>query len=201
MSEQSTPVGSRPIDPSRWVDEHGDYLYRFALARVGRSEVAEDLVQDTLLAALRAADQFAGRSSERTWLTSILKNKLIDRLRRGRRTESTTDLAATDDWLDGLYDRTGHWKAAPGRWGGDPAEIMQRREFWDAFERCLAGLPDRLREVLAQRLLDDIPAAEVCATFGITATNLWTLLHRARLRLWHCLDRQGLGPVAGGGQT
>jgi RNA polymerase sigma-70 factor (ECF subfamily) len=201
MSEPSTPGGPRSIDPSRWVDEHGDYLYRFALARVGRSEVAEDLVQDTLLAALRAAEQFAGRSSERTWLTSILKNKVIDRLRRGRRVESAADLSSADEWLDGLYDRTGHWKAAPGRWGTDPAEIMQRREFWDAFERCLAGLPDRLREVLAQRLLDDIPSAEVCATFGITASNLWTLLHRARLRLWHCLDRQGLGPVAGGGQT
>jgi RNA polymerase sigma-70 factor (ECF subfamily) len=199
MSEREGPA--EPADASRWVDDHGDYLYRYALARVGRADVAEDLVQDTLLAALRAAGQFAGRSSERTWLTGILKNKLIDRFRRHQPVQNAADLSPTDDWLDSLYDRSGHWKAAPGRWGGDPAELMQRREFWDAFEHCLAGLPDRLRDVLSQRLLDNVPAAEVCATFGITAANLWTLLHRARLRLWHCLDRQGLGPLAGGGQA
>ena len=72
--------------------------------------------------------------------------------------------------------------------------MLQRREFWEAFQRCLAALPDRLREVLSLRLLDDVPAPEVCETFGISATNLWTLLHRARLRLWHCLDGKGLGP-------
>ena len=79
--------------------------------------------------------------------------------------------------------------------------MLQRREFWEAFQRCLAALPDRLREVLSLRLLDDVPAPEVCETFGISATNLWTLLHRARLRLWHCLDGKGLGQLPGGGQT
>jgi RNA polymerase sigma-70 factor (ECF subfamily) len=182
------------------VDEHGDHLYHFALARVGRPDAAEDLVQETLLAALQAAGTFAGRASERTWLTGILKNKLVDRLRRGGRTQVASDLGRSDDWLDGLYDRTGHWKAAPGRWGADPVELLQRREFWDAFERCRAGLPDRLREVLSLRLLDDVPAAEVCQALGISATNLWTLLHRARVRLWHCLDRKGLGPRLGGGE-
>ncbi len=201
MSEGSDTPPAVPTDPARWVDEHGDYLYRFALARVGRPEAAEDLVQETLLAALQSAGRFAGRSSERTWLTGILKNKVIDRLRRLTRTQAAAEVTAADDWVDGLYDHSGHWKSAPGRWGTDPAELMQRREFWDAFERCLEGLPDRLREVLSQRLLDEVPAPEVCQTFGISATNLWTLLHRARLRLWHCLDRQGLGPLPGGGQS
>lgn len=188
-------------DPGRWVDEHGDYLYRFALARVGRPEVAEDLVQEALLAALRTEATFAGRSSERTWLASILKNKLIDYLRRVGRQRPASELSADDDWLEGLYDRGGHWKSAPGRWGGNPAELLQRREFWEVFERCLAGLPDRLRGILSQRLLDGVPAPEVCETFGISQNNLWTLLHRARLRLWHCLDRKGLGPLAGEGQV
>ena len=123
MSEREESHAAQPANPDRWVDEHGDYLYRYALARVGRSDVAEDLVQDTLLAALRAAAQYAGRSSERTWLTGILKNKLIDRLRRSQPVHTVADLSQADDWLDSLYDRTGHWKAAPGRWGGDPAEL------------------------------------------------------------------------------
>jgi RNA polymerase sigma-70 factor (ECF subfamily) len=176
------------------VDEHGDYLYRYALARVGRREAAEDLVQDTFLAALQAVDTFAGRSTERTWLTSILKKKLIDRLRRQHRTRLASDLGQTDAWLDGLHDWAGRWKAAPGRWGGDPVELLQRREFWQAFERCRAGLPDRLREVLSLRLLDNVPAEKICRALDISPTNLWTLLHRARARLWHCLDRKGLGP-------
>jgi RNA polymerase sigma-70 factor (ECF subfamily) len=201
MKEVHGTPAAAPPDPTRWLDEHGDYLYRFALARVGRPEAAEDLVQETLLAALQAAGRFAGRASERTWLTGILKNKLIDRLRQGGRTQTATDLGATDDWLDGLYDRTGHWKAAPGRWGADPAEVLQRREFWEAFQCCLAGLPDRLRAVLSLRLLDEVPAGEVCQALAISPSNLWTLLHRARLRLWHCLDGKGLGTRLGGEQS
>jgi RNA polymerase sigma-70 factor (ECF subfamily) len=188
-----TPAEARP-DPACWVDRHGDYLYRYALARVGHPQAAEDLVQETFLAALRTADTFAGLSSERTWLTGILKHKLIDRLRRHRADQVVADLDADDLWLDGLYDRTGHLRSAPGRWGADPAELLQRREFWEAFEQCRTDLPERLREVLSLRLLDDVPAAEVCGALGISAANLWTLLHRARVRLWHCLNQKGLGP-------
>jgi RNA polymerase sigma-70 factor (ECF subfamily) len=177
------------------VDEHGDYLFRYALARVGQAEVAEDLVQETFLAALRALDSFAGRSSERTWLTSILKNKLIDRLRQQHRTLVAADVGMTDAWLDNLYSRHGLWRRTltPGRWGKNPAELLEQREFWEAFEQCRGALPERMREVLSLRLLDDVPAAEICEALGISLNNLWTLLHRARMRLWHCLDRKGLG--------
>jgi RNA polymerase sigma-70 factor (TIGR02943 family) len=195
MNEGLVPM---PTDPARWVDEHGDYLYRFALARVRRPDAAEDLVQETLLAGLQSVGRFAGQASERTWLTSILKNKLVDRFRRSGRTRAASDVGAGDEWLDDLFDKKGHWKSAPGRWGSDPADLLQRREFWEAFERCLAGLPERLRGVLSQRLLDGVSASDVCKAFEISASNLWTLLHRARVRLWHCLDRNGLGPLAGG---
>jgi RNA polymerase sigma-70 factor (ECF subfamily) len=78
--------------------------------------------------------------------------------------------------------------------GNDPVELLQRQEFWQAFERCCAALPQRLWAVLSLRLLEDVPSAEICQALGISATNLWTLLHRARVRLWHCLDRQGFAP-------
>ncbi|HLJ96633.1 MAG TPA: sigma-70 family RNA polymerase sigma factor [Gemmataceae bacterium] len=192
----SMPLPHRP-DPACWVDEHGNYLYRYALARVGSPEAAEDLVQETFLAALAAVDRFAGRATERTWLTGILKHKLIDRVRHCHREAILTDLSQADDWLNQLYDWTGHWKAAPGRWGSDPVELLQQEEFCQAFERCRQALPARLREVLSLRLLDDVPATEICQALGISATNLWTLLHRARLRLWHCLEQKGLVPKHG----
>jgi RNA polymerase sigma-70 factor (ECF subfamily) len=183
------------------LTEHGDHLYRFALARVGQPDVAEDLVQETLLAALRNAGSFAGRSTLRTWLTSILKNKLIDRLRGLRSGLHAAEPAERDNWLDGLYDRSGHWKSAPGVWDGDPAGLLERREFWDAFEECRLALPDRMREVLSLRVLDDVPASEICQALNISASNLWTLLHRARLRLWHCLDGKGLAPFEGSSRS
>jgi RNA polymerase sigma-70 factor (TIGR02943 family) len=193
--EQPGRVPAR-VRPERWVDEHGDYLYRFALARVDGPEAAEDLVQETLLAALTAAPSFAGRSSERTWLTGILKNKLVDRLRQVQRGGLVVDPGQPDECLDGLYDRSGHWKAGPREWGDDPAKTLQSLEFWDAFRHCHSQLPGRLREVFSLRLLDDLPAPEVCQVLGITATNLWTLLHRARVRLWRCLDQTGFGSSA-----
>jgi RNA polymerase sigma-70 factor (TIGR02943 family) len=196
VSQEHVADAPRPLRPECWLDEHGDYLYRFALARVTNPATAEDLVQETLLAALRAATSFAGRSSERTWLTGILKNKLMDWLRRTQRTELVQDLGRPDECLEGLYDRLGHWKAGPRAWEADPARVLERRAFWEAFERCFAHLPERMREVFSLRLLDETPAVEVCQVLGISATNLWALTHRARVRLWRCLNKTGFGPSA-----
>jgi RNA polymerase sigma-70 factor (TIGR02943 family) len=196
LGQEHCVPGPAQVRPERWLDEHGDYLYRFALARAECPETAEDLVQETLLAALKAAPSFAGRSSERTWLTGILKNKLVDRIRQSQRGRLLVDLGQPDECLSGLYDRAGHWKAGPRKWVGDPAKTLERQEFWEAFQHCLAHLPDRLREVFSSRLLDEVPAAEVCQALGISATNLWALVHRARVRLWRCLDKTGFGPPA-----
>lgn len=179
-------------DPDHWLSEHGDHLFRHAMARVGRRDVAEDLVQETLLAALKAVHEFAGRSTERTWLVAILKRKTIDWLRRVHRVQFCTDLADGDPWLDAQFDWTRHWAQAPGRWGGDPAVLCEGTEFRRIFEDCRQNLPERLRTILSLRLLDDVPAEQICSALDITSANLWTLLHRARVRLWNCLDKKGL---------
>ncbi len=117
-------------------------------------------------------------------------------MRQSQRASLIADLDQPDECLNGLYDRAGHWKAAPREWVGDPAKALERREFWEAFQHCLIHLPDRLREVFSSRLLDEVPAAEVCQVLDISATNLWALVHRARVRLWRCLDQTGFGPSA-----
>jgi RNA polymerase sigma-70 factor (ECF subfamily) len=190
MDPRSTP---KAAEPERWLDEHGDHLFRYAVARIQRPEIAEDLVQETLLAALKSADAFAGQSSERTWLIAILKRKMIDHLRRNHRVQFLADLETTDAWLDGRYDRTGHLSPPPGHWGADPAALLERAEFLSALEKCTDGLPERLRMIFGLRVHDDVPASEICASLEISSANLWTLLHRARLRIWNCLDRQGFG--------
>lgn len=190
MSRGVGPTERAAADPSGWVERHGDYLYRFAVAAVRHREAAEDLVQEALLAAWRARGGFAGDASERTWLTAILKRKVTDWLRR--RVVERDFAAEPDAFADGLFDRRGHWKRRPAAWGdlGDP---VARDEFRSALAGCLGRLPERLHAAFALRYLDERPGGEVCTELGLTPANLWVMLHRARLRLAACLTRTWLG--------
>lgn len=172
-------------NPRNWVDRHGDFLYRYALLRLGQSEAAEDLVQETFLAALRGREQFQGASSERTWLAGILKHKIIDHLRRKHRERPVSGLGA-DEWTDELFDRNGHWKKAPGSWT-NPEAAIENAEFWNVFSRCLGKLPGRLAEAFSLREIDELKSSEVCELLAVSSANLSVMLHRARLRLWRCL--------------
>ncbi|MDY3561152.1 sigma-70 family RNA polymerase sigma factor [Gemmata sp. JC673] len=178
-------------DPGTWFERYGDYLYRFALARVRRAEAAEDLVQEALLAAWRNRAEFDGRSSERTWLTAILKRKAVDWLRKRVREQLREADGAADRFADDLFDRRGGWKTPPGLWGA--VEPLDRAEFWATFRACLGKLPERMHTAFALRYLDEAAAGEVCRELGLTPSNLWVLLHRGRLRMWWCLSKNWFG--------
>ena len=175
------------LDPSSWVDAHGDYLYRFSLARVKNVEVAEELVQETLLAALSARHSFRGRSSERSWLTAILKRKIVDWLRQTVRRRATQE-ALPDFATEAFFTHRGKWKNKPDDWSSDdPGREMSRAEFRQILSECLGKLPTRLRHAFILRHVDERSTDEVCKAIGSSATNLWVMLHRSRLRLWRCL--------------
>jgi RNA polymerase sigma-70 factor (TIGR02943 family) len=185
--------GPDPVAASRtWFERHGDYLYRFALARVRRVDVAEDLVQETLLAAWKARTDFHGHASERTWLTAILKRKTVDWFRRRVR-EQIHECPATDRFTDDLFDRRGEWRQSPGRWNRSAVEPLDREQFWATLHGCLDKLPPRLHEVFVLRYLDEAVADDVCRELGVTPSNLWVMLHRARLRMWQCLSKNWFG--------
>ncbi len=169
-----------------WLDEHGDVLFGYALRRVGDRGLAEDLVQETLLAALQARTAFDARSSERTWLVGILKHRIADHFRRISREAASTDMTA--DASDALFGRSGKWREPLADWV-DPQRAFESREFWDVFQGCVRRLPARMRAALVMRDIDGDNPAETCQSLGISATNLWTLLHRARLRLRACLQQ------------
>jgi RNA polymerase sigma-70 factor (ECF subfamily) len=181
------------VDPAGWVDRHGDYLFRYALARLRRREAAEDLVQETFLAALGARERFAGGSSERSWLVGILKRKILDHFRRKAREQPVSDFAAPDCWAEALFDKRGNWKRKPGAWDSGPGATCERAEFWEAFARCLGKLPGRLADAFTLREVEGVASREVCKALDISATNLWVMLYRARLRLWRCLDSNWFG--------
>lgn len=161
-------------------------MYRYALLHVGDPNTAEDLVQDTLVAALQAVARFDQQSSERTWLIAILRHKLIDDVRRRKR--KTADLEAVDDVIAENFTDGGKWRKGPKSWGRDPQAAMDDSEFWSVLAFCLTLLPERAAFAFCQREIEDSPSAEICEVLDTTPTNLWTLLHRARTRLRRCLE-------------
>ncbi len=185
----SAASGKDANDPALWVDEHGDVLYRYALARVRKPEVAQDLVQETLLAAMRARDRFAGQSSVRSWLCGILKHKLCDYYRKLGRETSFTDLEFLADECEEKFVREGFWvhMTGPKEWRPDPDEVMHRDDFWQTMRDCLAKLPERIATVFMMREMDEVESKEICAILAISENNLWVMLHRARMGLRECL--------------
>lgn len=175
-------------EPAAWVDEYGDYLYRFALGKVRHPVTAEDLVQETFLAALRARKNFQGRSSTKTWLIAILKHKIVDHLRRKNRENPTEDMDAFTESADAFFDRKGGWRRWPRKWGLNPMKIYEQKEFLNVLYRCLSELPPRPANVFMLREVDGLSTAEICKELGISTTNTWTILHRARMQLRRCLE-------------
>ena len=174
-----------------WLERHGDALFRYALQRARSRDVAEDLVQETLLAALQARDTFRGQSAERTWLTGILRHKLVDHLRRtlpAQMAEGGDDPLPPD-----LFTRRGDWNVRPVEWTGDPHALMERAEFREVLAGCMSKLPPRTASVFLLREAEEIGSEKICQDLGISPTNLWAMLHRARLRLRQCLTLKWFG--------
>ena len=190
MGQTVDNVAAEP-DATTWLEEHGDALFRYALIRVRDSSVAEDLVQETLLAAMTAADRFQGASSERTWLVGILRHKLLDFFRRTAREQKLEQ-----DWANSPvhgpqdFDERGRWKAALGEWGS-PEKSLVKAEFWQVFRNCMDALPEQLRTPFALRELEGLGTDAVIRTLDISSkNNLWVMLSRARKKIRSCLQSQ-----------
>jgi len=188
MREKPLESASHLPDPATWVDQHGDFLFRFALARLGNRDAAEDLVQETFLAALRAEKNFSGRSAERTWFVGILKHKIVDYLRRQGRERPVSAVNSSGEMSEELFDKKGWWQVKPTKWSANPSDVMEKAEFWDAFRHCLENLPQRLATVFSLREIDELPTDEVCEALKVTPGNLGVLLYRARMGLRRCLE-------------
>lgn len=185
-------------DPSTWVDRHGDYLFRYALMRTRNKEAAENLVQETFLAALTARKSFSGRSAERTWMIGILKHKLIDQYRKSFREKSVTEIQTDEEQtIDSFYDAVGNPGQYPKDWMPDQQALMNSKDFWNVFRNCLGKLPERTAAAFSMRELDDRDTQEICQELGINSTNLWVMLHRARLQLRACLENNWFEKKAG----
>jgi RNA polymerase sigma-70 factor (TIGR02943 family) len=202
LASPSGPAAEDAISPTDWLDRHGDVLFRMALVRVGKPDLAEDLVQETLLAALKARDTFAGRSSERTWLIAILKRKIIDHFRTSWRQVDFPADVDQDEVIEKFFqggEVAGHWnpELAPSDWGRDPELSLQNKQLRKVLTDCVGKLPESLSAVFVVREIDGLTTEEICQEFSLSPSNLWVILHRARTRLRRCLDLNWF--QAGGG--
>jgi RNA polymerase sigma-70 factor (ECF subfamily) len=176
------------------LQQHRPYLMRYALLQLRNTELAEDVVQETLLAALEGLARFSGNSSKRTWLTGILKHKIIDALRRKSREQPLTlgDDESEADVIDAMFSANGHWHHFPANWG-DPEKSLENAKFREIFEICCGLMPERAARAFMMREVMEMNSGEICKELEITQTNLWVILHRARLSLRECLEIKWLG--------
>jgi len=175
------------------VEGERAYLLRYATLQLRDSAAAEDAVQETLLAALAGEAGFGGRSNLRTWLTGILKHKIVDAVRRMTRETalgSGGDEGSAD--FDALFDERGHWIEMPGAWS-DPDASLDQKRFFAALELCLSRLPVKTAQTFLMREHMGLETDEICKELAITATHCWVLLYRARMALRECLTKEWFG--------
>lgn len=180
-------MGKKELDPSKWVDRYADYLYNYTISKVSDKDLAEDLVQETFLAGLKSAEGFKGDASERTWLTAILKRKIIDHYRRANSNKGKAEVKInyTDE------DQEGDWleERAADKNRGNIEDQLQNEELGSAIEKCIAQLPEKQARIFRMKTIEGMETEDICKELKITPSNLWVIIHRARTTLMDCLER------------
>lgn len=174
------------INPNQWIDLYSDYLYNYTISRVSDKEIAQDLVQDTFLAGLKSMKNFKGEASERTWLISILKRKIIDHYRKINSNKGKAEVRINyndnseteGDWLEERvadpFDKTAE-------------DTMQNSELGNTIHDCLGKLPKKQAAVFKMKTIQGFETEVICNELNITASNLWVIIHRARTAMAGCL--------------
>jgi RNA polymerase sigma-70 factor (TIGR02943 family) len=195
MPEFEQPPAMRPaspdpaanLDPHRWLEAYGDQLYNFALNRLHQHELAEEAVQETLLTAYRSASKFEGRSSERTWLFTILKRRICDIFENNARRQMNLPVDDEVDPERTLFDGNGNWSATHFT---DLQCKVEQQEFREIVMQCLRKLPKAQSTIFLLRILQEKKTEEICQELEISATNYWARLHRARLGMAKCISER-----------
>ena len=173
------------IDPNRWVDKYADYLFNYTITRVNDREVANDLISETFLAGLKSMKNFKGESTERTWLISILKRKIVDYYRKINSNKGKAEVRVNyheedeGDWLEervaDLSDRSAE-------------DTMENEELGMAILDCLGQLSEKQAAIFKMKTIEGIDTEEICNEYNISPSNLWVIIHRARTSLAKCLE-------------
>jgi RNA polymerase sigma-70 factor (ECF subfamily) len=175
------------LNTDKWIDNYADYMYNYAIVRVNDSDLAKDLVQDTFFAGLKSAKNFQGKSTERTWLISILKRKIIDHYRKinSKKGQSEVRMNFYDDG-----ENEGNWleERVPQSWDNQSEKSVENDELKSQLESCISALPEKYGMVFRLKTIQEFETEEICKELDITASNLWVIIHRARTQLRKCME-------------
>jgi RNA polymerase sigma-70 factor (TIGR02943 family) len=173
--------------PETWVNKYSDELFRYTLVRINDTGLAEDIVQETFLSAWRARADFKAETSEKNWLYAICKNKIIDHFRK--QTNNISDLSIAEEHI--YFDGAAHWRnqTTPKDWGLNYQQKIETKEFYSILDSCKKKLKDIQQTVFVMKYMEDMEAEKICRVLDITASNYWVLIHRCRLHLRSCLEK------------
>ncbi|WP_299617926.1 sigma-70 family RNA polymerase sigma factor [uncultured Tenacibaculum sp.] len=176
------------LNPDKWIDSYSDYLYNYAVVRVNSSDTAKDLVQETFFAGLRSAKNFEGKSTERTWLISILKRKIIDYYRKINSKKGQAEVRMSF-YEDG--ENEGNWieERVPQSWSSEAEKNIENEELKTQIDRCIDNLPEKYAIVFRMKTIQEFETEEICKELDITPSNLWVIIHRARTQLRSCMEK------------
>jgi RNA polymerase sigma-70 factor (TIGR02943 family) len=178
----------RELLPDKWVDNYSDELFKYSVVRVKDANFAEDIVQETFLSAWRGRETYNGTSSEKNWLYAICKNKIIDHFRKQASGVSIIVGAEESDY----FDNADHWKRgniSPGEWDIRYDKEAEAKEFYKVLDTCRKKLKEIQQHVFAMKYMEDMDTATICKTLNITQANYWVLIHRCKLHLRNCLEK------------
>lgn len=175
------------LDPNKWILLYADYLFNYTIRRIDDEELAKDIVQETFFSALNAMKNYRSEASERTWLVSILKRKIIDQYRKMNSKKGKAEIRVNFYEEGG---KKGKWleECVPQSWGNEAEIEFETQELGVALNKCLEALPDKYKAVFKMKTIDNIETEEICNELNITPSNLWVIIHRARLQLRKCME-------------
>jgi len=181
----------RDEELAKSLEAHRKYLLRYAIFQLRDPSLAEDAVQDTIIAALTQRESFEGRSQLRTWLTSILKHKIVDMVRKRARglPADAMQLGDEDGSSDASFNAQGRWIDPPADWGL-PDAALESKNFWEVYQKCCERMPERHALVFSMREVMDLSTEEICKNLEISKSNLHVILYRARLSLRSCMTKK-----------
>jgi len=182
------------LNPENWIEDYSDEMYRYALSKTSNRELSEDLIQETFLGALGSMDKFKGESSEKTWLYSILKFKIADYYRKASTKNEFNNALSTNDFADYFFDEHGEWKeqASPCEWSIEPSAAIENQELGMILTNCIDKLPKNQRQLINLKLIEEEQTERVCQQMQLSSNNFWTMIHRAKLTLRDCLEKNWL---------
>lgn len=186
------------LNCNEWVTKYADYLYSYAYYKVGKTEEAEDLVQETFLSAYKGRETYNGTASEKTWLLAILKNKIIDFYRKRKNTDSLTNyISDTEE----LFERSFFDKEDHKRWKEEIEEnyfsraadgYLMSKEFQRFLSMCLDKMPPKLKMIFVAKYMDDEKTENICKVHSLTRSNYWVIIFRSKILLRTCLEKKGV---------